>query len=758
MVAHGTMENSIHTYDVGKNLTENAFTKTGSSFKGIWTTNADGTGEEFADGEYVINLTSEETTITLYAQWIENEYTVTFNPNGGTTSTSTKKVTYGANYGTLPTPTREGYKFVYWYISGNAGAETPVDASTTVTYEGNHTLYAKWEPIEYKIRYNANGASGTMADSVHYYGEEKALTANSFTYTGYKFLKWNTKADGSGIDYTDKQKIKNLTNVDGTIINLYAQWTQDEFTVTYDYSTNGGTSATKTTAQVLSGTAVDLTPTATKSGWIFVGWNTSKTATTALTSLTMGSSDITLYAIYSKTITATFYYYSGGIKSEAASKTIYNTATSATLSIPTAVTESKGQYTNNYVGLATATSSMTADVASTNTTVTISTNKAYYALYRINVTEYYYDDSSSAGKSRTVYRNSFFTSVSAMNTVLSSSSTGTENLSTKGAGWAGYATTSSADRSYAAVENAAKSTYTKLYSVYSDGKTITFYYYNGSAQTSTTLTASSRLNYTKTIAVMSTDTINEAPSVVTSSVGPNGTPYYGLATSANTSTIVNSISTANSEYYAVYYRKLTVVLDNPWWSDNGYGVQTKSAQVAQYSKGTEYTSNQQYIQMSARQEWRERNGRKMTLTGTSTPSGTINFNNNSTSYLKLASSSTSSGTANTLTTASKGRTWVAAYTGKSLTEYDIYIWSYIYVYNLRVSGNYWCYHFQNNSLYSHGTTSVGWYIHNGTSYSFTNYSGTFYRLDGDYSYYFTRSDCGLESFKCFAASGACTWY
>lgn len=106
MAVLGTMANSVHTYDEYKNLTKNIFTKGGSAFKGIWATNADGTGQTFSDEQSVINLTSEETVIELYAQWNVNEYTVTFNSNGGTTTTTSKKVTYGSNYGTLPTPTR----------------------------------------------------------------------------------------------------------------------------------------------------------------------------------------------------------------------------------------------------------------------------------------------------------------------------------------------------------------------------------------------------------------------------------------------------------------------------------------------------------------------------------------------------------------------------------------------------------------------------------------------------------------------------
>ena len=51
----------------------------------------------------------------LVANWTANTYSVTFNPNGGSVSTTTKNVTYGSTYGDLPTPTRTGYTFNGWY-------------------------------------------------------------------------------------------------------------------------------------------------------------------------------------------------------------------------------------------------------------------------------------------------------------------------------------------------------------------------------------------------------------------------------------------------------------------------------------------------------------------------------------------------------------------------------------------------------------------------------------------------------------------
>ncbi len=105
-------------------------------------------------------------------------------------------------------------------------------------------------------------------------------------------------------------------------------------TVTYDYGTNGGTSATKTSAEVLEGDAVNLMPTAAKTGWEFVGWNTNPNAHEGLTDdLIMGEADVTLYAIYKKTLSASFYSGSAGVK-ETVSTTIYNNATVGNVKAP----------------------------------------------------------------------------------------------------------------------------------------------------------------------------------------------------------------------------------------------------------------------------------------------------------------------------------------------------------------------------------------------------------------------------------------
>ena len=69
-------------------------------------------------------------------------YVVTLNPNGGSLSTTTKTVTFGAAYGVLPAPTRVGYTFSGWFLNGNS-----ITSTTTVTTAAAHTLDALWDVL-----------------------------------------------------------------------------------------------------------------------------------------------------------------------------------------------------------------------------------------------------------------------------------------------------------------------------------------------------------------------------------------------------------------------------------------------------------------------------------------------------------------------------------------------------------------------------------------------------------------------------------
>ena len=117
-----------------------------------WNTKTDGTGTKYNSGA-TASITADT---TLYSVCIANTYKVTFNPNGGTVSTTSKSVIFGQKYGkdsTLPTPTRAdstdsktgktiSYVFEGWYTAANGG--TKVTDETLVNTASNHSIYAHW--------------------------------------------------------------------------------------------------------------------------------------------------------------------------------------------------------------------------------------------------------------------------------------------------------------------------------------------------------------------------------------------------------------------------------------------------------------------------------------------------------------------------------------------------------------------------------------------------------------------------------------
>lgn len=107
---------------------------------------------------------------------------------------------------------RDGYVFTGW----NKDVTKPVEGDTVYT--------ARYRPAVYKVRFDANGGTGTMADQSHTYDRKQALTANTFAREGYRFTGWNTRGDGKGKAFTDKQTVTNLLAHDGAVGVLYAQW------------------------------------------------------------------------------------------------------------------------------------------------------------------------------------------------------------------------------------------------------------------------------------------------------------------------------------------------------------------------------------------------------------------------------------------------------------------------------------------------------------------------------------------------------
>lgn len=212
------------------------------------------------------------------------------------------------NYETkdIPVPTREGYEFTGWTLTG-----TPATWETDLAGTGpgkitmgkmNVTLTATWKQSKYTVHYDGNGAtSGSMSDQSATYGQTFNLSKNQFSKSNYTFQGWNTKADGSGTSYRDQQSVTNLTSP-GKTITLYAQWKPMNYTIIY--KGNGNTGGSMSNQVVAYDSTVNLKKNAfTKSNYTFQGWNTRADGSgtsyrdqQSVKNLAQGGGTITLYA------------------------------------------------------------------------------------------------------------------------------------------------------------------------------------------------------------------------------------------------------------------------------------------------------------------------------------------------------------------------------------------------------------------------------------------------------------------------------
>ena len=212
-------------------------TRAGYTFNG-WYTAATG-GTKVGEGGASYTPTAN---ITLYAQWTAKSYTVSFNPNGGSVSPTSKDVVFNAAYGTLPTPTRTGYTFTGWYTKSDAG--TLVTTETIVLTASNHTIFAHWTPTEYVITYEENNDTLTGNKTQNYNIETNLTLQQAPTRIGYMFTYWTvTTPNGNwenGNTFTASQTVG--TGKYGNI-TLTAQWQPYTYTVVYNGngSTNGST-------------------------------------------------------------------------------------------------------------------------------------------------------------------------------------------------------------------------------------------------------------------------------------------------------------------------------------------------------------------------------------------------------------------------------------------------------------------------------------------------------------------------------------
>ena len=255
--AIGTTSSMSMKFDVAKNLTANGFSSASSKFVG-WNENADGTGTAYKDGQNVKNLTSTDgATVTLYAIWSTNTYTVSFVDGHDGTAITTARIPYGGN-ATPPTkPYHDGYTPTSW-----DGDYTNVTSDRTITIN--------YRPNAYRIAFKSNGGTGSMPNQDMEYGRESALNSNLFTKTGYTFSGWRLGNNNTGTQYSDRQRVVNLTSVEGDVVTMYAQWTPNRYTIKYNSNCGTGTMPNQSMTYDVS-SKLDANR-FTRSGYTWIGW------------------------------------------------------------------------------------------------------------------------------------------------------------------------------------------------------------------------------------------------------------------------------------------------------------------------------------------------------------------------------------------------------------------------------------------------------------------------------------------------------
>lgn len=346
---NGTTSTLVDTfvYDEVKNLRNNSFSNQGYSFVS-WNTKADGTGDSYNENELVLNLATSG-NVDLYAIWTPNSNivytvihryellngsydevaiadvgttndtvtpsvvnrtgydaptpeTITISPDGGSilTYTYTLKVlelTVSSDVETLFTePTykygteitvnaknKDGYTFSKW--NNDVTNSTYVFNITT-----NTNLYPLYDANNYTVTFNSNNGLNETNIQTFTYDQADNLDSNGFIYTGHTFNGWNTEIDGSGDSYLNEAEVINLATSGN--INLYAMWTLDSYTVTFD--PNNGENTTEVIKNYDE--EIGTFPEVTYDGFNLLGWFTDSTNGDEVFTTTKVTGVVTYYA------------------------------------------------------------------------------------------------------------------------------------------------------------------------------------------------------------------------------------------------------------------------------------------------------------------------------------------------------------------------------------------------------------------------------------------------------------------------------
>ena len=220
-------------------------------------------GYTFTGWDKTIPATMPAGDMTITAQWTVNQYTITYDLDGGTAEGNPDTYTVETDAFTLKNPTRPGYTFTGWSGTGLTGED-----NLTVTIPkgstGNRSYTAHWSLNTYSITYDLNGGTAS-GNPTSYTVESATITLNQPTKTGYTFTGW------SGTDLTGEDNLTVTIPAGTTGDRSYtAHWSLNTYSITYDL--DGGTASGNPDFYTVESSTITLNP-PTRTGYTFIGWS-----------------------------------------------------------------------------------------------------------------------------------------------------------------------------------------------------------------------------------------------------------------------------------------------------------------------------------------------------------------------------------------------------------------------------------------------------------------------------------------------------
>ena len=275
------------TEEVNLTLSSNKPSRNGYIFNG-WQAQINGKAVDYQPGATLsYDPDVKGSVITLKAKWTAWKHTIHYDKNVPASSSSqtvanmpeddTKTFDITKTISSTK-PSRNGYIFNGWNTQKD-GKGTAYASGAEYKHDQNGntvTLYAQWTAWKHTVHYNANGGdqNSVPTDQTKTFDQAMILSDKKPTRHGYNFVRWNTKADGTGTSYEVKGNYNHDQN--GGTVTLYAIWTPWVHTVHYD--ANGGDQNSVPNDQKKTyGQSMNVaTKVPTRNEYKFLGWTTGK--------------------------------------------------------------------------------------------------------------------------------------------------------------------------------------------------------------------------------------------------------------------------------------------------------------------------------------------------------------------------------------------------------------------------------------------------------------------------------------------------